>query len=209
MDSLLLRERVIAGQDALIAVVCDGVGALEDGAFAASTAVRMLSDWFGGLDTAERIGLRMRDAALAINAHIVAKAKAEAKNTASTLSALLLLGDMYYIVHVGDSRIYSFSQGVLAQLTKDDTAESGQLKSCIGRKEDIVLYYTEGTAGPMTFLLCTDGLYKRMDLQLMLAKMDFGSKKSLKKAIASLTQYVIGQDERDNISLALVKKYES
>ena len=46
MDSLLLKERRIDGQNVYLAVVCDGVGSLENGGFAAATAVRLLSDWF-------------------------------------------------------------------------------------------------------------------------------------------------------------------
>ena len=208
MDSLLLREHVIGGLKAMIAVVCDGVGATEDGALAASLAVRMLSEWFGGQNTVKRLGLRMRDAVLAINARIIEMAKIYSIDTASTLSALLLLEDMYYIVHTGDSRIYCYYNSILSQLTKDDISETGKLTSCIGQKKNIIMFYREGEIGGKTFLLCSDGLYKRIDLQSELAKMDISTKKGLRKTIACLTQYVIEQDEHDNISLALVKTQE-
>jgi serine/threonine protein phosphatase PrpC len=159
MDSLLLRMRTIGGQKTLIAVVCDGVGSTEDGAYAASTAARMLSEWFGALENTERVGLRMRDAISVINNHIASSAKADKLDTASTLSALLLADGKHYIVHAGDSRIYCLHNGTLLQLTKDDTSETGKLTSCIGRKENIDLFYSEGAADERTFLLCSDGLY--------------------------------------------------
>ena len=40
MDSLLMKERAIDGRSVCMAVVCDGVGSMTDGAFAASSAVR-------------------------------------------------------------------------------------------------------------------------------------------------------------------------
>lgn len=46
MDSLLLKTRMIQGRNFCIAVVCDGVGSMQDGQFAAVTAVTLLNHWF-------------------------------------------------------------------------------------------------------------------------------------------------------------------
>lgn len=205
MDSLLLKSGRISDKDALLVVVCDGVGSLRDGAFASGTAVRMLSEWFGRETNTDRIGLRMRDAILEINAYIMLEAKRKKMNTASTLSALLLIKDVYYIAHVGDSRIYSYEGDLLSVLTNDDVSESGKLTACIGQTENIVLQYSEGLAAGKIFLLCSDGLYKRMDPNFIVTKMKIENKRSLKESVEALTQYVINIGERDNISLALVK----
>lgn len=205
MDSLFLKSKSISGESALLAVVGDGVGSLADGAFASREAVRILSEWFEQVEDRDRIGLEMRDVILGINDYIISEAKRRNIETASTISVLLLIEDRYYTVHVGDSRIYSCENGVLTVITEDDISESGKLTACIGQARNIVLQYSEGTAVDKTFLICSDGLYNKMDKDLMIDKMIFKSKRALKESMEALTQYAIQCGERDNISLALVK----
>lgn len=205
MDSLLLKAGRIHEQDALLVVVCDGVGSLSDGAFASGTAVKLLGEWFSSVTHTDRIGLRMRDAIVDINAYIVREARQRKLQTATTLSALLLVDDTYCIAHVGDSRVYSFANDTLTLLTNDDVSEAGKLTAYIGQTENIVLHYTEGLARGKTFVLCTDGLHKRMDTHLLTAKLKFINKRMLKEVMAALVHDVITRGERDNISLAVVK----
>jgi serine/threonine protein phosphatase PrpC len=205
MDSLLLKCGLINETNALLAVVCDGVGSLADGDFASGTAVRKLSEWFDGVSSIEHIGLRLRDIILEINAHVISEAKQRNLETASTLSALLLIERDYHIAHIGDSRIYCYEDGELTILTSDDVSESGKLTACIGRSKDIFLQYYEGPATGKTFLICSDGAYKRMDIDFMIAKLKIWNKKSLNEPIETLPQYVIERGEQDNISLAIVK----
>lgn len=205
MDSLLLKNRLIDKKNVLLTAVCDGVGSLSDGSFASGTTIQMLSGWFSQLTDTIRIGIRLRDVILEINAYIVSEAKKNNINTATTLSALLLIENEYYIIHIGDSRIYSYENDVLLVLTNDDVSESGKLTACIGQTENIFLKYSEGTTDDKTFLICSDGLYKRMSTDFMIEKMKSWSKRSLKEPLNSLPQYVIERSEKDNITLALVK----
>ena len=205
MDSLLLKCGLINKKNALLAVICDGVGSLKDGGFASGTAVKMLNEWFSGVLNIERIGLRMRDSILEINSYIVSEAKQNGIETASTLSALLLIENDYYTTHIGDSRIYNYENKTLSVLTSDDVSETGKLTAYIGRTNDIFLQYSEGSAIGKTFLLCSDGLYKRMDIDFMIKELKTLNKKMLKESITSLLQFVIDRGEQDNISLAIVK----
>ena len=207
MDSLLLKSGLICGKTALLAVVCDGVGSLANGAFASGIAVKMLSEWFNNATTIDRIGMKMRDAILEINSHIRSDAKQNKIDTASTLSALLLVESDYYITHIGDSRVYCYEEGVneLSILTTDDISESGRLTACIGYDDCIFLQYLEGAATGKTFLVCSDGLYKRMDTDYMITKMKSWNKRSFKEPIEALPQYVVECGEQDNISIALAK----
>lgn len=205
MDSLLLKSRDVDGKSALLAVVCDGVGSLADGAFASGTAAAMLREWFDKLETTGRIGLIMRDTVLNINSYIAAEAEKNGLNTASTLSALLLVESDYYIVHIGDSRVYSFSGGGLVTHTSDDVSESGKLTGYIGKEDEIFLQYSEGAAAGKTFLLCSDGLYKRMDESFMASMMKTWDKRTMKETMKALTDHVIKCGEQDNITLAIVK----
>ena len=205
MDSLLLKSRLIAGKNAMLAVVCDGVGSLAEGAFASGTAVVMLGKWFDQLQAAERIGLIMRDTILGINSYIMMEANNNNYNTASTLSAILLVENDFYIVHIGDSRVYCYSGNGLSALTSDDVSQSGKLTGYIGKRDDIFLQYLEGAADGKVFLVCSDGLYKLMDEGFMASKMEMRTKRSMKEAVKVLPQYVIERGELDNITFAIVQ----
>lgn len=206
MDSLLVCERTIAGSKTLLAVVCDGVGSMADGGIASLTAVRLLSRWFNDIEDSERVGLRMRDEVLLINTYIMNLASSQELKTATTLSALLLIEEQYFIVHSGDSRIYCLSDNWgLLQMTSDDVSDTGRLTSYIGHKSNPVLHYAEGTAPGKVFLLCSDGLHKRLDTDLIAPHINFSNRKSMQRTIKVLTNYVIEHGEEDNISVAFVK----
>jgi len=225
MDSLLLKSGTIQSRSAFLALVCDGVGSMADGSFASGETARMLNEWFDRADSVARIGLDMRDAILRINSHIISQAKARNLNTATTLSATLFIENSYYITHIGDSRIYCYdpdhanarglsdqtivgdtgSRPALSLLTSDDVSVSGKLTACIGQTDNIFPHYAEGAAGGKTFLLCSDGLYKRMDTDVMVSAIKNWDRKSLRSPADMLTRYVIERGEPDNITVAMVK----
>ena len=205
MDSLILKTKYIDKMSALLAVVCDGVGSLSEGAFASAIAARTLSAWFDAIDSTQRIGLKMRDTILQINTEITIRAQEQNIQTASTLSALLFVENMYYIVHVGDSRIYCHDGGNLFSLTNDDVTEQGKLAAYIGQGESMALQYTEGAAEGKTFLICSDGLYKRMDNQELVTRIKADNMRVVKESVLALTEYVIGKGEQDNITIAVMK----
>lgn len=62
MDSLLLKERSVNGQSICLAVICDGVGSTQDGAFASAEAIKMIGDWFDHIECMDRLGLQLREA---------------------------------------------------------------------------------------------------------------------------------------------------
>ena len=105
---------------------------------------------------------------------------ADIPNSGTTFSALLLIGNAYWIVHVGDSRIYYFSENQdEAQLTKDHslvqmmidlgeiTEEEGKthirrnvILRSVGFESSVQPDIYQGTfeAGDR-FLLCCDGVW--------------------------------------------------
>ena len=226
MDSLLLKSGMIQGRNAFLALVCDGVGSMADGSFASGETTRMLSDWFDNAGSAARVGLDMRDAVLRINSYIISRAKESKLDTATTLSAMLFVENSYYITHIGDSRIYCYDADLandlgssdrtvsghiapnqaLSLLTNDDVSISGKLTACVGQTDNIFPHYAEGAVNGKTFILCSDGLYKRMDLDVMISTIRNWDRPSLKSAAEILTRYVIERGEPDNITIAMVKK---
>ncbi len=208
MDSLLLKSRTVAGTEVCLAAVCDGVGSLADGALSAQWAVQMLRNWLENLEDAEELGARLRDYVQTMNLAIRTKARKQQVETACTLSCLLLWRQWYCLAHVGDSRIYLWEQGALRQLTQDQ-ARRGRLTQAMGHREHVTVFFQQGEQrGEQRFLLCSDGLYKRMEPETLGACMARLNRRSLQKALRQLTEHVISQGERDNISAALLIKDE-
>ena len=208
MDSLLLKSRTVAGTEVCLAAVCDGVGSLADGALSAQWAVQMLYNWLENLEDAEELGARLRDYVQTMNLAIRTKAQKQQVETACTLSCLLLWRQWYCLAHVGDSRIYLWEQGALRQLTQDQ-ARRGRLTQALGHREHVTVFFQQGEQrGEQRFLLCSDGLYKRMEPETLGACMARLNRRSLQKALRQLTEHVISQGERDNISAALLIKDE-
>lgn len=208
MDSLLLKSRTVAGTEVCLAAVCDGVGSLADGALSAQWAVQMLYNWLENLEDAEGLGARLRDYVQTMNLAIRTKAQKQQAETACTLSCLLLWRQWYCLAHVGDSRIYLWEQGALRQLTQDQ-ARRGRLTQAMGHREHVTVFFQQGEQrGEQRFLLCSDGLYKRMEPETLGACMARLNRRSLQKALRQLTEHVISQGERDNISAALLIKDE-
>lgn len=208
MDSLLLKSRTVAGTEVCLAAVCDGVGSLADGALSAQWAVQMLYNWLENLEDAEELGARLRDYVQTMNLAIRTKAQKQQVETACTLSCLLLWRQWYCLAHVGDSRIYLWEQGALRQLTQDQ-ARRGRLTQAMGHREHVTVFFQQGEQrGEQRFLLCSDGLYKRMEPETLGACMARLNRRSLQKALRQLTEHVISQGERDNISATLLIKDE-
>lgn len=203
MDSLLLKEREIEGKVVYLMVVCDGVGSMADGAFAASLSVKLLSDWMEGMTDIQGIGLRLQNRILEINQIILEQAQRCCIQTATTLSALLIVADRYYIAHAGDSRIYGCRDDILEQLTHDHVLD-GKLTSCIGKIEHPDIFYNEGIVNGLRFLLCSDGLYKKMDITYLQHELEHMRKKTIRKTMERLVRYVIERGETDNISISVL-----
>ena len=126
-------------------------------------------------------------------------------NTATTLSALLIIDGVYQVFHIGDSRIYSFDNKSICIITQDDISPSGKLTDYIGKASNFMLHRYEGVAIDKVFLICSDGFYKNIDINFLLPHMKNIDSKNIKKIINSLINHVTASGEQDNISLALIK----
>ena len=142
MDSLLLKSRLVQGKELCAAAVCDGVGGLADGAYAASSTVQMLSNWFENLENTDCLGPRLREYIESVNFAVMTQARVKQLQTACTLSCLLLWDGQYAVAHVGDSRIYTVEENALRLLTRDQVQE-GRLTASVGRRELTDLFYAE------------------------------------------------------------------
>ncbi len=169
-DSILIRSARIGNVDICLGVVCDGVGGLRKGEVASRLASEFMSDWF------ERMALKDRNEVdydylkksmikntYKANALIADFAERNNFRCATTISAFFLYDDKYFVINVGDSRIYIYSNG-LHQLTTDDSAGNGVLTQCLGSSGEITVNTDEGVLrSKQALFICTDGFYADMD----------------------------------------------
>lgn len=188
-DSLTVKVANTVCGEAAFAVMCDGMGGLEQGEVASTVVVRAYEQWFlrelpqllaSGFseNILERVWFQLANEC---NARIVDYGRAQKAAMGTTLTAMLLLAGRYYISHVGDCRVYVMGNG-MEQLTSDQTyvarevalghmtpeqaqndARRNVLLQCIGTAESVKPDFLMGDFyDDDTFLVCSDGFRHRL-----------------------------------------------
>jgi serine/threonine protein phosphatase PrpC len=234
-DSLLLAEAQTAGGNALLAVICDGMGGLSQGEVASAAVLRGFRAWFReALPHLVRTGLApdtvsasWRELLAGMNTKVLDYSAVNHVTLGTTVVALLLADNRYFIVNVGDSRVYCFLDA-LHQLTRDQTVvqrevEMGLLTpeqaeldprrnvllQCIGASAVIEPEFTCGTleCGSL-FMLCSDGFrhyIKPSEFWQTLNPRALGSEQQMHNNIVYLTDMNKYRREEDNISAIVIK----
>jgi PPM family protein phosphatase len=164
--------------------VADGVGGMPAGELASDIVIRVLTPLGEAADTGEATDdgepLRaLRNAIEEANRQIRAASEADpaTEGMGTTVTALLLVGEQFALLHVGDSRAYLVRDGELRQITKDDTfvqslVDQGLITKDEARNHPQRSLITRAVQGqhvaPTTrmlpiqagdrYLLCSDGL---------------------------------------------------
>ena len=116
-DSLTVKVANTIYGEAAFAVICDGMGGLEQGEVASAAVVRAYEQWFlrdlpqflsrgFSEETLEQVWFRLANDC---NVRVAEYSREQKAPMGTTLTAVLLLGGRYYITHVGDCRVYVLS----------------------------------------------------------------------------------------------------
>lgn len=190
-------------RNALLCVVCDGMGGAKSGNIASTLAVEVFAEeirrsWVKNMDD-DRVDQMMRSAVKLANFTVFDQAAQieEFSGMGTTLVAVLLRGKKATLVNVGDSRAYGINRNGIRQITKDhslvqlmvdrgdltpEVAKSYPGKNFITRAigtETMVMcdiYHWEVSKGDY-ILLCSDGLSNLMDDQEILFEVVHGVNK--------------------------------
>ena len=235
-DSLLLEKASSSVGEIVFGVVCDGMGGFSKGELASSTLVKAFKEWFdnrfkelvyAGLSEAD-LRRDWNDIVQTQNIIIQRYGEKSGIRLGTTLSGILIFRNRYYIVNVGDSRIYHITSDSVKMLTKDHTfvqreIDAGRmtkeealhsdqrsvLLQCVGASEDV---YPDFFSGPVSeneiFLLCCDGFVhvvkedeflQYLNPNLLLNEEDMFE---YSKYLVELNKY---RQEMDNITVGLIK----
>jgi len=220
-----VQEAAGLGLRALL-VVADGMGGHALGELASQTAVKAFTEALFAYLTKHpnEKEKALREAVNHANTAVHRLAQGEGKGRpGTTLTALLLGDDSFYIAHVGDSRIYLLRDGQLRQLTTDHTwvaqeIARGRMKPQEAQNSPFKNYLTralgskpqvEGdiSAGGLRegdlFLLCSDGLTGHVSDE-EIARL-LGSNVSLQESCERLVAMANERGGHDNITVLLAQ----
>lgn len=219
----------------VFAVICDGMGGLQKGEVASAAVVKAFDLWINknllpllksGFSD-EKLREEWSNIVRKQNNKILSYGRNLGINLGTTIAAALFVGSSYWIMNIGDSRVYEIADGI-KQLTHDHTVvarevEMGILKpeealtdprrnvllQCIGASDDIEPeFYSGEIKRNSVYFLCSDGfIHEISDSEICEAfcPSEMTDKDILKKR----TDYLIETDkqrmEKDNISVIVIK----
>lgn len=177
-----------------VAIVCDGVGSVTEGAQAAKRTTNYLMNNLKQKPKTWSIEKSILSFIGSINAILYQESKAnyERSELVTTLSIVIVEGNRLYGANVGDSRVYLCRNKSLNQLSFDHSMqESGYenvLTQAIGIEQDVKPYYFENILQKDDkILLCSDGLYNVMSEETLEKGIFLGAHSLVKKA-STLTE---------------------
>ena len=234
-DSALIMEAETDLGRVLLTVICDGMGGLAKGEVASSAVINAFSYWFENELSAdlaadnigERIYSSWEKIVFSCNDKIADYGRKNGVSMGTTLVALLIVQDDYYIINIGDSRVYCITDR-LYQLSKDQTfvqremdmgrmtpeqAKNSPQKSvllqCIGASNFIDPEFLKGKCLPnQVFMLCSDGFRHIISEQEIFDNLNpnvLTSEEVMLNKEIFLVELNKQRMERDNITVALVK----
>jgi PPM family protein phosphatase len=234
-DALLLKTAKTPKGPVGLFIVCDGMGGLSHGELASATVIRGMAEWFDAEmprlalseSFEEEIYSEVESCIKQLNEKILNYGDRSNVKLGTTLTALLIVHNKYYIAQIGDSRAYSISSS-LNQLTKDQTLVAREvargniteeqakrdprrnvLLQCVGATKEIEVVFSSGEIQANTvFMLCSDGFYHQIteeELAMNLSPETVKSDQQLKEKVVSLVELVKARKEVDNISVVAAK----
>jgi protein phosphatase len=223
------RSVIHAQRMASLAIVADGVGGSAGGEQAARRAVEDLlasvsksfhDAWCAESQDPEAFTHLLHDAALAVHESLLEEAGREGggRHFATTLTLFLGLWPHAYLLQVGDSRCYIYRDGVLTQITRDQTmaqdlvdggvltrTAAGKtrwahvLSSAIGGEQAAPVVTRVVRDWGTVVLLCSDGLTKHVSDELIAERL--ASMTSARQVVEQLLQDALDNGGTDNVTL--------
>lgn len=237
-DSLLIKVAQTNQGKVCLCVVCDGMGGLSKGELASATVIKTFENWFEirfplmlQRDfNPDELKLDWDNLVLEQNQKLSGYAARQGTRMGTTIVALLIYGNQYYVMNVGDSRAYMIGES-LYQLTKDQTVVQYQLDmgmitaeqaevhpqrnvllQCVGASEVVTPDFYSGQVEPDTvFMLCSDGFRHVISEEEIYEAMNpraIRNEQQMKDSAVRLTELDKQRMEVDNISVAIIRTYQ-
>lgn len=194
-DAFCLKTARTPFANIAFAVMCDGMGGLNNGELASAFVVNAFSNWFENEFPAYacqqnvdfgRVTARWREITLEQGRKILDYGNSNGISLGTTLTAFLAVNNQYAVIHVGDSRLYVINNTV-HQITRDQTVaaleveqkrmtpeeakndrRSSILLQCVGASKVINPEIRTGVINENdVFMLCSDGFRHKISEEEM------------------------------------------
>lgn len=234
-DSLTVKVANMNGEQVVFAVMCDGMGGLEQGEVASATVIRRMENWFlqefpelvrRGFDESdlrEQWELILEE----LNEKIKRYGQMQQIRLGTTITSLLLYQGRYYSIHVGDSRAYEIADD-LTILTQDQTVVALEIKKgllteeqaktdprrsillqCIGASDVVVPdFYVGEIKKNAVYMLCSDGFRHEItpdEIYEYFSPLALQSREDMERSAKYLIELNKSRKERDNITVILIR----
>lgn len=238
-DSIIVLEAQTGMGNILFASVCDGMGGLAKGEVASAAMVRAFESWFEndlpslvqkiqeGTFEAENLWEQWASLIDRTSRSIESYGREIHIALGTTAVAVLICGEDYYTLNVGDSRVYLLADRIY-QLTKDQTYVQRELDAgrmtyeqsltdpqrsvllqCIGASKVVHPVFSCGkVAAGHEFMLCCDGFRHVIapeEFYQAFYPLHMTGEEVMKQRIIDMTRLNMERREDDNISAILVK----
>ncbi|HUO53036.1 MAG TPA: PP2C family serine/threonine-protein phosphatase, partial [Gemmatimonadaceae bacterium] len=226
-DSSGREERV-----AIIGMVADGVGGSEAGEEASRIALETVSEYlstslqayYGASDAEGALQKALQDAAMRTHERVreVAERRNDQRKRATTLTLIVGVWPWLYLLQVGDSRYYRFRDGVLTQVTRDQTfaqdlIDAGALSTDQAKDSPLKNVLSSAIGGDQTapvvtrfpsdwknvHLACSDGLTKHVSDERIRERL--AGMTSARQACEALLQDALDGGGSDNITVLIAR----
>lgn len=212
-------------------VIADGMGGHYMGELASGAITSRFSEWWTSLSgcgferTYEECVSEIREVLKNANEYVYNNYTASGNTCGSTVVVLFIYGIRYYMINVGDSRLYEYKNKGLHQLSFDHTYGSVALRDgkitekeiagnkkyeklveAIGCKKEYNTFELENELSNNRFLLCSDGLFKAVPIKIIEKKIR--SAKKLSNISDALVKSVFAAGARDNVSMIIIDIYD-
>lgn len=171
-DALTFKHVTKEGKDYLLAVVCDGIGGLQEGENASSfVADSMGKEMMRLLEVKRTINMKKcRNAFLRKidQCHKLLRAYGKEKGIrlGTTISMIFLCNGKGYILHAGDSAVF-IGKSRLKRRTSIHRTKNGALKQAVGMGQELKVEWKRFSARKgSVILLGSDGFYQRIEEKL-------------------------------------------
>ncbi len=219
------EDALLIDVEAGLFVVADGMGGHNAGEVASELAIETIRQFIRM--SADRTGARLEEAVKCANQEILTAAAQhpEYAGMGTTVAAVLVTDHHASLASIGDSRVYRWRDGKLAQLTRDDSWISKMLADgaalsdpeierhpmrhvlteVVGVRSDI-----EPRASECEFesgdalLLCSDGLHGIVPLAELAEVL--GGSPTVKEIAARLVEQAVARGATDNVTALVIRR---
>lgn len=236
-DSLTVKKINTLQGKMVFALLCDGMGGLAKGEVASSEIVEVFNDWVENnlphicesQITEQIIKMHWEGIVKNQNERIRNYGTKCGINLGTTVVALLITEQKYFLMNIGDSRAYEISDNIV-QLTKDQTLIQQEidlgnltheqakqdprrsvLLQCVGASEEVTPDFICGdTIEGVVYMLCSDGFRHEItseEIRNALQPDNMISEEMMKRNMDYLIELNKERMEQDNISVITIRTF--